>query len=155
MSDNSNATNSQPAFSIQKLYIKDCSFENPNSPEVFAIQDVQPKIEMNMGVENRQVDDNHWEVVLKINIQSRDQTEDKLMFEVELEHAGVFFIRNVPAEQMGAVLAIECPTIIFPYTRQLVSQLTTDGGFMPLILEPMNFNAAYEASQAQQQERMH
>jgi len=149
------AESSQATFSIQKLYVKDSSFENPNAPEVFTLPGSQPAIEINMGVENRQIDDNHWEVAIKISIISRDNEADKLQFEIELEHAGIFFIQNVPEEHMAGLLAVECPTIIFPYTRQIISQMTTDGGFMPLLLEPLNFNAAYQNNQEQTEESIH
>ncbi|MFQ5344475.1 MAG: protein-export chaperone SecB [Mariprofundus sp.] len=141
--------NTIPAFSLQKLYIKDISFENPNAPAVFTIPHDQPKIEMNLGVNHQQIDEDHWEVTLKISIITRNSDGEKLLFEVEVEHAAIFYLKNIDPEHMPLLLAVDAPTIIFPYTRQIISQLTIDGGFMPLLLEPINFRAAYESSQTQ------
>ncbi len=141
-----------PVFSIQKLYVKDISFESPNAPEVFAIPDVQPHVELNVTMENQQVNEEHWEVSVKVSATMHDKKNDKLLFEVEVEQAALFFMQNIPEDHLPAILGVECPTIIFPYVRQLVSQLTVDGGFMPLLLEPVNFGAAFEASRAEQQQ---
>ncbi|TLS69059.1 protein-export chaperone SecB [Mariprofundus erugo] len=140
-----------PIFSIQKIYIKDISFENPNAPEIFTSAASQPKIEMNLGVTNRQLDEENWEVALKISVLARESESERVLFEIEVEQAGIFYIKNIPVEHIAPVLAVECPAIIFPYTRQIVSQLTVDGGFMPLLLEPFSFGAAYENSLKQQQ----
>ena len=132
-----------PVFSIQKIYLKDVSFENPNAPEMFAAPAAQPKIEMNLGLENRQVDADHWEVTLKISAVARDSESDKVLFDIEVAQSGLFYLKNIPEEHMEMLLAVDCPTVIFPYTRQMISQLTVDGGFMPLLLEPVNFGAAF------------
>lgn len=150
MSD-TQANESQPQFSVQKIYNRDVSFENPNAPQSFNTNE-NPKIDLNLGVENRQVGDEHWEVALKVSVLATTKEKGDVIFEVEVEQAALFLIRNIPEEHMTSVLAVDCPTIIFPYTRQLISQLTTDGGFMPLILEPVNFAAAFQNTQAQQQQ---
>lgn len=139
-----------PTFSVQKIYVKDLSFENPNSPEMFTAAS-QPKIEMNLGLENRQVDANHWEVSLKISAVARDSESEKVLFDIEVEQAGLFYLDNIPEEHMEALLAVDCPAVIFPYTRQIVSQQTVDGGYMPLILEPVNFEAVYANNIANKQ----
>ncbi|OIO74422.1 MAG: protein-export chaperone SecB [Zetaproteobacteria bacterium CG1_02_53_45] len=139
-----------PAFGVQKIYVKDISFESPNAPEVFAMPESMPRIEMNLAMEHRQVDVEHWEVALKVSAKAHDSKSEKLLFEIEVEHAALFFMKNIPEEHMAIVISVDCPTIIFPYTRQLISQLTVDGGFMPLLLEPVNFAAAYENSRKQQ-----
>jgi len=135
-----------PIFSVQKIYVKDLSFENPNAPEMFATPASQPKIEMNLGLENRQIDDEHWEVSLKISAVARDSESEKVLFDVEVEHAGLFYLKNIPAEHLEMILGIDCPTVIFPYARQMISTMTVDGGFMPLLLEPVNFGAAFANS---------
>ncbi len=142
-----------PVFNIQKLYVKDISFENPNAPEVFTVQNAEPNVELNIGLENKQLDAEHWEVTLKVSVIMRDDKNDKVLFEIEVEHAGLFFIKNIPEEHMLNLLGVDCPTILFPYTRQIISQLTVDGGFMSLMLEPVNFAGAFEANRAQQQEQ--
>ncbi|GAV19876.1 preprotein translocase subunit SecB [Mariprofundus micogutta] len=144
-------TDDTPVFSLQKLYIKDISFENPNAPMVFTIQNPQPNIEMNMKMENRQIDEDHWEVSLKASIVARDTEQDnQVRFEIEVEQAGLFYLKNIPEEHIDVLINVDCPTMIFPYTRQIISQLTVDGGFMPLLLDPINFAAAYEVNRKQQ-----
>ena len=135
-----------PALSLQKIYLKDVSFESPNAPEVFLETVEQPKVEMNLALNSRPLNEEQWEVSLKVNALMRDgEGEDaKVMFEVEVEQAGIFFIKNIPEEHMQQVLGVNCPSIIFPYTRQVVSQLTVDGGFMPFLMEPVNFQAILE-----------
>ena len=139
------ATEDTPVFNLQRIYVKDISFENPNSPEVFAEANKQPKVKMSLDLSHRKVNDEHWEVSIKINAETRVQETDKLVFEIEVEQAGVFFFHNIPEEHVPLLLNVDCPTIIFPYTRQIISQLSVDGGFMPFTLEPVNFNALYQA----------
>jgi len=140
-----------PAFSLQKLYVKDISFENPNAPMIYTVENPQPNIEMNLKMENKQIDDDHWEVSLKASILARDTTEDnQVRFEIEVEHAGLFYMKNIPQEHIDILINVDCPTMVFPYTRQLISQLTVDGGFLPLLLDTVNFAAAYEQSKQQQ-----
>jgi len=142
----------QPQFNVEKIYTKDISFENPHAPESFTT-DAEPKIEMNLHVENRQVGDDYWEVALKISVLARNSQDDKILFEIEVEQAGVFLAKHIPEEHLAALLSVDCPAIIFPYTRQVVSQLVSDGGFMPLLLEPVNFAAIYQNNLAEQQQQ--
>ncbi|PIW51462.1 MAG: protein-export chaperone SecB [Zetaproteobacteria bacterium CG12_big_fil_rev_8_21_14_0_65_54_13] len=144
-----------PAFNLQKIYIKDISFENPNAPEIYIAEGTQPKFEINLGVKHRQLDSEHWEVSLKISVISKEVQNEQLLFEVEVEHAAVFYLKNIDAEHIPLLLAVDCPTIIFPYTRQIISQLTIDGGFMPLLMEPVNFRAVCENSLAQSEHQVH
>ncbi len=152
--DNQEQANQEQAmFQVEKIYTKDISFENPKSPEVFGIQG-QPKIEIGLNVGYRQIGDDHWEVTLKVSIIARSNEDDGVLFEVEVEQAGAFLVKNVPQERLETLLSVECPTIIFPYTRQVVSQLVGDGGFMPLVLEPINFGAVYQNSLEQKQQQL-
>ncbi len=146
MSEQEQTVPEVPTLSLQKVYLKDVSFENPNAPEVFVEAAEQPKVEMNLALSSRSLNEEQWEVSLKINALMRDGDGDdaKVMFEVEVEQAGIFFIQNIPEEHMQQVLGVNCPSIIFPYTRQVVSQLTVDGGFMPFLMEPVNFQAILE-----------
>ena len=141
----------QPVFSVQKIYTKDISFENPNAPQSFNASENPPRIELNLGVQNRKLGEEQWEVALKISALARDSESNNVLFEVEVEQAGVFLIKGITEDRMPALLGVDCPSIVFPYTRQVVSQLTEDGGYMPLLLDPFNFAAAYQSNLEQQQ----
>lgn len=145
--------NNLPVFRMQKMYVKDLSFENPNSPKVFLIPNQEPKVEFNLKLRHQKIDDDHYEVSLNITAKITDgKNEDTVMFIVEIEHAGVFLLKNIPVEHLQRVLAVDCPLLLFPFTRQVVSQLSVDGGFMPFLMEPINFPALYE-NRRQQQEK--
>jgi len=135
-----------PTLSLQKIYVKDISFENPNSPEIFEGNGETPRVEMNLALNSRPLNDEQWEVSLKVNVVTHKAESDQVIFEIEVEQAGIFFIKNIPEEHMTQVLAVNCPSIIFPYTRQIMSQLTVDGGFMPFLMEPVNFQALLDQS---------
>ena len=141
-----------PTFRLQKLYIKDLSFENPNSPEVFFLQESSPKVDFNLKMKNRKLEHDHWEETMSITAKITDEKSDKILFIVEIEHAGAFLLKNIPEELIVKVLAVECPTLMFPFTRQVVSQMSVDGGFIPFLMEPINFLALYDANQRKQQQ---
>jgi preprotein translocase subunit SecB len=155
MSDQSETagTGTMPVFRLEKLYLKDLSFENPNAPESFFIQDAEPNAEMKLKLSNKKVDENHWEVCLEIEATVKDAKSDKIMFLIEIEHAGAFFMQNIPEEHINQVLNVDCPTILFPFTRQIASQASVDGGFMPFLMEPVNFMGMYQNKMQQQQEK--
>ncbi|WP_456386974.1 protein-export chaperone SecB [Desulfolithobacter sp.] len=154
MTDQNDAQQTMPVFRLQKMYIKDLSFENPNAPGIFLMKNQQPKVEFNLQLNNQKIDDDHWEMSIAITAKIVDQgNDDTVMFVVEIEHAGVFLMKNIPAEHVERVLAVDCPLMLFPFTRQIVSQLAVDGGFMPFLMEPINFVALYENSQQQKGEQ--
>ncbi len=137
-----------PVFRMQKMYIKDLSFESPNAPRIFLAQGQEPKVDFNLQLSNTKIDDDHYEVTISITAKILDQkADDTVMFVVELEHAAVFLLKNIPAEHMQRVMAVDCPLMLFPFTRQIASQVSVDGGFMPFLMEPINFVALYENSQ--------
>ncbi len=142
-----------PVFRLEKLYLKDFSFENPNAPEAFFLQNPEHKVDMKLKLTNKKVDENHWEVCLEVSATVKDTTSDKVMFIIEIEHAGAFFLQNIPEEYLQQVLHVDCPTILFPYTRQIASQASIDGGFMPFLMEPINFAGMYQNKMKQQQEK--
>ena len=142
-----------PVFRLEKLYLKDISFESPNSPDVFFLQNQEPKVEMNMKLTNKKIDEKHWEVCLEIAATITDDKSGKTMMIVEVEHAAAFLMENIPAEHIEQVLHVDCPTILFPYTRSIVSQVSVDGGFMPFLMEPINFAGMYQNKMKQQQEK--
>ncbi len=141
----------QPEFRMQKMYIKDFSFENPGVPEVFMNQGAKPKVDLNLQLRNKKIDEHHWEVALEVNAKVSTDNGEKPLFILELEHAAVFLLKNIPEEHMGMVLAVDCPTLLFPFTRQIASQVSTDGGFAPFLMEPVNFMALYQNAQKQQE----
>jgi len=137
-----------PVFRMQKMYIKDLSFESPNAPGIFLAQGQEPKVDFNLQLSNTKIDDDHYEVVISITAKILDQkADDTVMFVVELEHAAVFLLKNIPAEHLQRVMAVDCPLMLFPFTRQIASQVSVDGGFMPFLMEPINFVALYENAQ--------
>ena len=142
-----------PVFRLEKLYLKDLSFESPNTPEVFFLQDQEPKVEMNLKMTNKKVDDKHWEICLEISATITDTKSDKTLMIVEVEHAAAFLMENIPEEHIEQVLHVDCPTILFPYTRQIISQVSVDGGFMPFLMEPINFPALYQSKKQKEQEK--
>jgi len=143
-----------PVFRLEKLYLKDLSFENPNAPDTFFLKDAEPTVEMGLKLTNKKIDENHWEVCLDVTATIKDTKSDKTMFIIEIEHAGAFLMQNIPEEHMKQVLYVDCPTVIFPYTRQIASQASMDGGFMtPFLMEPVNFMGMYQNKMQKQQEK--
>ncbi len=137
-----------PIFRMQKMYTKDLSFENPNAPAVYITpQKQEPAVEVNLQLKNTKMDDDHWEVAIQITAKITSKEDDKTMFILEVEHAGVFLLKNIPEEHIQMVLGVDCPTLLFPFTRQIVSQVSTDGGFAPFLMEPVNFMALFQNSQ--------
>jgi preprotein translocase subunit SecB len=154
MTENTNAgANNRPEFRMQKMYIKDLSFENPNAPEIFTMQQkMEPAVEVNLKLNNRQIDGEHWEVSLQITAKVSSKDESKVLFILEIEHAAVFMVRSIPAEHIEMLLGVDCPTLLFPFTRQIVSQVSTDGGYIPFLMEPVNFMALYQKAQKKKDE---
>jgi len=152
MTEASETNQDMPVFRLQKMYVKDLSFENPNAPQVFLARNQEPKVDFNLQLNSKKVDDDHWEVSLGITAKVMDKnSDDTVMFIVEIEHAGIFTLKNIPEEHLGRVLAIDCPLMLFPFTRQVVSQVSVDGGFMPFLMEPINFVGLFESAQKQNQ----
>ncbi|MFT7671957.1 MAG: preprotein translocase subunit SecB [Gammaproteobacteria bacterium] len=129
-------------FGIQKLYIKDVSFESPDSPQVFNFTQWEPKIELNINNSHKQIDDNHWEVVVTVTVTAK--LNDKTAFLVEVQQAGIFVMSGFSDDEKGYIVGSQCMTILFPYAREAISDLTTRGGFPPMILTPVNFEALYQ-----------
>jgi preprotein translocase subunit SecB len=154
MTENTKAeASSRPEFRMQKMYIKDLSYENPNAPEIFTMQQkMEPAVDVNLKLNNRQLDGEHWEVSLQITAKVSSKDENKVLFILEIEHAGVFMLRNIPDEHIQMLLGVDCPTLLFPFTRQIVSQVSTDGGYIPFLMDPVNFMALYQSAQKKKEE---
>ena len=134
-----------PVFNIQRVYLKGASLEQPNSPAILLEQE-QPSVDINLGVNVENVADGVFEVTVTATVQTKIQ--DKTVFLVECQQAGIFEIRNVPEDQMGGVIGIACPQIIYPYLRGNVADTVTRAGFPPVHLAEINFQAMYEQQQA-------
>jgi len=139
----------QPPITVNGQYIKDLSFESPNAPAIFAeLQNTQPDINVNIDVKAAAMDNPGMHEVT-LEMQAGMKVGDKTGFLVEVQYAGVFTL-NLPEEHLHPVLMIECPRILFPFARQVVSDATQQGGFMPLYLQPIDFAALYQANQQQE-----
>lgn len=141
------AAEQQPAFGIEKIYVKDLSLEIPNAPQIF-MERTAPQVGIELSNTANKIDDGIFEVTTKVTVTSK--IEDKTVFLVEVAQAGIFQIRNVPDENLEIILSVTCPNIIFPYLREVVSDLVVRAGFPPVLLNPINFEALY-AQQKQQQ----
>ena len=136
-------------FAIQKIYLKDVSFESPNSPQAFTEGDWQPKINVQINSSNSVIAQDTYEVVLDITV-TADQNE-KTAFLAEVKQAGIFTIAGFPEENFGGMVGAFCPESLFPYAREAISELISKGGFPPLYLAPVNFNALYTQQLQQKQ----
>jgi len=137
-------------FSIQKLYVKDISFESPDTPSVFTFKDWDPKIELNMTNSNKTVSEGVYEVILSVT--STVKNNDKTAFLVEVQQGGIFNIAGFNEQDMKYILGSQCMNILFPYVREVISDLSSRGGFPPLLLSPVNFDALYAQAVQKQQD---
>jgi preprotein translocase subunit SecB len=153
MNDETVQDNNQGRFAIQKIYVKDISFEAPNSPDSFTEQ-WEPKVSLDLNSEGRNIGEDNFEVVLKITLTVSNG--DKTAYLVEVQQAGIFHIAGFAEQDIGGMLGSFCPNILFPYARESISDLVTRGGFPPFYLAPINFDALYaqhlEQQQAQQKQ---
>lgn len=141
----------RPQLSVRAQYIKDLSFESPNSPQNLLPQKEQPKIDVDVNLSAQKVGEDMFESAIQISVKS--EVEGKPFFLVELTYAGLFAIQNVSDEQIEPLLLIDCPFVIFPFARRVVADVTRDGGFPPLMLEPIDFHRLYAMrKQAEQDE---
>lgn len=138
----------QPVFSIEKLYVKDLSLEVPNAPKVFLERD-NPQVNVQLRTDGNNVEEGIYEVTLTVTATAK-LPNDKTLFMVEVAQSGIFQIRNVPQQEIEPVMMIGCPNILFPYAREAVSDAVTRAGFQPVILAPVNFEALYHAQKQQQ-----
>jgi preprotein translocase subunit SecB len=136
----------QPVFQIQRVYLKEASLEQPNSPAILLEQE-PPAVDIQLGVEAQPLAEGIFEVCVSATVQTK--IKDKTVFLVECKQAGIFELRNLPQEQMGPLMGIACPQIVYPYLRGNVSDIITRAGFPPVHLAEINFQAMYEQQQAQ------
>jgi len=139
-----------PVFQIQRVYLKEASLEQPNSPAILLEQE-QPTVDIQLGIEAGQVADGMYEVAVTATVTTK--IKDKTMFLVEAKQAGIFEVRNLPQEQMGPIMGIACPQIVYPYLRANVADLITRAGFPTVHLAELNFQAMYEQQQVELQQK--
>ena len=138
--------NSTPVFQIQRMYLKDLSLEQPNSPAILLDQ-TQPKVDINLALSAEPVAEGMFEVCVTGTVTTT--LDDKTLFLIEAKQAGIFEIRNVPEDQMSMVIGVACPQIVYPYLRGNVADVVNRAGFPPVHLAEINFQAMYEQQRAQ------
>lgn len=141
------ADNNEPVFQIQRVYLKEASLEQPNSPAILLEQE-QPSVDIQLGVEAQQPAEGMYEIAVTATVTTK--IKDKTVFLVEAKQAGIFEIRNIPQDQMQPILGIACPQIVYPYLRGNVADIVTRAGFPPVHLAEINFQAMFEQQQQQQ-----
>lgn len=135
-------------LTIGKIYVKDFSFESPQSPDIFRLTDWNPKTDLNLRSSHTPMSNDHHEVVLTVTVEAK--ADDKPIFLVELQQAGLFEIAGYEGEEMGAIVGSFCPNILFPYAREAIAGIIQKGGFPEFVLQPINFDALYMQSKQHQ-----
>jgi len=141
------ADQQEPVFQIQRVYLKESSLEQPNSPSILLEQE-QPAVDIQLGVDSKPIADGMYEVSVTATVHTK--IKDRTVFLVEARQSGIFEIRNLPEDQMGPILGIACPQIVYPYLRGNVADLIQRAGFPPVHLSEINFQSMYEQQQARQ-----
>ena len=129
-----------PQLALERIYVKDMSLEVPGA-EVFT-REWQPELDINLSSAAEKLDDDHYQVILTVNVTANNGGETA--FIAEVHQAGIFMLQNIPEEQLGAILGAYCPNVLFPYAREVVSDIVTRGSFPQLLLAPVNFDQAYQ-----------
>ena len=145
MSDDANKNaEQQPQFRVERIYVKDVSFEAPHSPALF-VEKWQPDVHLDIQMDHNALDEATQEVVLHLTLTVKK--DDQAVIMVEVKQAGIFTVENFPAAQAKPIIGVHCPTILYPYAQQLCAQLVQQGGYPPLYLSPINFEAMYQQKQ--------
>lgn len=145
----SNEQENPQQFSIQKIYLKDVSYESPNAPTIFTESEFKPEINVQINTEAKTVAENQHEVTLTVTVTAKQN--DTTAFLVEVKQAGLFHMAGFEQEQMGGMLGAYCPEALFPFARETIADMVAKGGFPQVLLAPVNFNAMYMQHQQQQQ----
>jgi len=139
-------TNNPQEFAIQRLFVKDISFEAPNSPQTFT-EEWKPEVELNLDTSHQELDKELYDVTLKVTVTTK--LKDKTVFVAEVKQAGVFMLKAFETAQKDELLGSFCPNVLFPYAREVISDIINRGGFPPLYLAPVNFDAIYQQRKQQ------
>ena len=156
MAENENAgaakeEEAQPGLNVLTQYIKDLSFENPHAPQSLMPKDKAPEINININVNANPLSETDFEVELMLEAKAGEDAEQ--LFAVELTYGGVFRLTNMPQEMVAPAVLIECPRLLFPFARQIIADSTRQGGFPPLMLDPVDFAALFQQRMAEEQVR--
>jgi preprotein translocase subunit SecB len=143
----SEAAKPQAVFSMDKIYVKDISLEIPHAPQIF-LERESPQIDVQLHSQATPIEEGVYEVAVTTTVTAK--LADKVMFLIEAKQAGIFQVRNVPNEELEPILAVMCPNILFPYLREVVSDVSVRGGFAPVMLNPINFEGLYQQQKQQQ-----
>jgi preprotein translocase subunit SecB len=143
------SVNSQTqGFAIKGQYIKDLSFENPNAPQSLMLTNVKPNIEVNVDLKAQKLQENVYEMTLHLVARAVDS--GNTLFLIDLAYAGIFQLTNIPADRLEPVILIDCPFVLFPFARRVVADVSRDGGFPPLMLDPIDFHSLYLQNQSRE-----
>ncbi len=145
----SEAASKTAVFSMDKIYVKGISLEMPHAPQIFLEREA-PQIDVQLHSQATGVEEGVYEVAVTTTVTAK--LADKVMFLIEATQAGIFQVRNVPGEEIEPILAVMCPNILFPYLREVVSDVSVRGGFAPVLLNPINFDGLYQQQKQQQAE---
>ena len=140
-------TEAQPVFSIEKLYVKDLSLEVPHAPQVF-LENTDPNVDMRVATESQKLEDEFYEVSVTVTVTAK-LADERVIFLNEVTQSGIFRLAGIPDEDVQLLLAVACPNILFPYSREAISSAVTRAGFPPVLLAPINFEALYQQQQQQ------
>jgi preprotein translocase subunit SecB len=142
MSKKSSKNQSFPHITVNAQYVKDLSFENPGAPGTLVAMSNAPQIDLSLDLNIKKMqEESYFEVEMSINAKATNN--NNTLFIVDLKYAGVFHLINIPEDQLQIILAVHCPAIIFPYARKIIADATQDGGFQPLMIDPVDFGALY------------
>lgn len=135
-----------PSFAVKGQYIKDLSFENPHAPQSLTAANQRPAIDVNVDLRGEKLQDEFYEMTIQIT--AKATVDNGTLFLIDLAYAGIFELKNIPADRLEPLLWIECPFVLFPFARRVIADITRDGGFPPLMLEPIDFHALYMKNKA-------
>ncbi|HLP98891.1 MAG TPA: protein-export chaperone SecB [Sideroxyarcus sp.] len=144
------AQTNAPIFNIEKLYVKDLSLEIPHAPAIF-LERENPQIDLQLQTQAATVEEGVFDITITVTVTAKLPEKDKVMFLIEAKQSGIFQVRNLAKEELETVLAVACPNILYPYLREVVSDLAVRAGFAPVLLSPINFEAIYQQQKQQAQ----
>lgn len=148
MNDAASSEPTQPTFNIEKLYVKGLSLEIPHAPSIYLEREA-PQIDLQLHTEYSAIDAGIYEVVITVTLTAKLSTQDKVMFLIEAQQAGIFHLLNIPQAELESVLAVVCPNIIYPYLREVITDASVRAGFAPVMLNPINFEVLYQQQKEQ------